>query len=147
MTQTAEQVLSSTAFHTDEQVYRVLRLPANAITLGAAILAEAGIAFSALLVDKDEVTLLLREDVHLNFSKRLHAASISEQSYRLITFAEALEPDLIGFIAHISDALAKANIPILAFAAFSRDHIFVPAEDYSKAMRTLRALQNEIRRG
>ncbi|MCY3778841.1 MAG: ACT domain-containing protein [Chloroflexi bacterium] len=147
MTQTAEQVLGNTELLTDEQVYRMLSLPTNCIALAAAILAEADQAFCALVVDKDEVTLLLRQDVHQTYAARLHMAGISGESYRLITFAAILEPDLIGFMAHIAKALAEAGIPILAFAAYSRDHIFVPADEYTRALDTLRTMQDEIRQG
>lgn len=147
MTQTAEHVIGSTDFITDEREYRLLSLPPNRITLGAAIIAETGQPFSALLIDRYEVTLLLRDDVCQSYAKRLHAAAVSPQSYRLITFAEALEPELVGFMARIAEALAKAGVPILACAAYSRDHIFVPTDKHASALKALRSLQDRIRQG
>ncbi len=145
--QTVEQVLSRTEFRTDETEYRLLSLPTNGVTLAAAIMAETGEPFSALVIDQDEVSLLLRQEVYEQYAPRLRLAMLSDQSYRLITFEEALEPELIGFLARVGAALAAAGIPILAFAAYSRDHIFVPAEQHSRAMAALNALQNEARRG
>ena len=137
MAQTVEQALANTGIHSDEQVYRLLSLPPNCVTLAAGVIAESGLPFSAIVVDSDEVTLLLREDMQRRFAKRLQAASVSDEQYRLITFSQVLEPDLVGFIARISDALARVNIAILAFAAYSRDHIFVPAQDFARAIKAL----------
>ena len=142
MTQTLEQVLASTDISSDGRDYRLLRLPANATTLAAGIMAASGIPFCAAIADKDEVSLLLRADVLQTFSRRLRAADVSEQVYRQITFEAQLEPSLVGFLAAISSALAGANIPLLAYAAYSRDHIFVPAEQFDAALRTLGALQD-----
>lgn len=141
MTQTLEQVLASTGITSDGQDYRLLRLPAEAITLAAGIMAESGIPFCAAIADRDEMSLLLRDDVQQEFARRLRSAEISEQAYRLITFEAPLEPALVGFIARISQALAEADIPILAYAAYSRDHIFVPSEQFDAAMQALTALQ------
>lgn len=147
MTQSAEQILGAAELYSDDAEYRILRLPANAITLGAGVVAEANLPFSALIADKDELTLLLPEAACQAFSRRLRYAQVSEQSYRLITFEAELEPTLVGFIAQVSAALAAARIPILSFAAFSRDHIFVPAEDFQRALDALRALQERLEQG
>ncbi|MCE2470410.1 MAG: ACT domain-containing protein [Anaerolineae bacterium] len=142
MKQTLEQALASTGIYSDGHDYRLLRLPPQAITLAAGIMAEGGIPFCAAIADKDEMSLLLRDDVMQEFAGRLRSADVSEQSYRQITFEAPLEPSLVGFIAEISAALAEAQIPILAFAAYSRDHIFVPQEHFDAAMQALAALQD-----
>lgn len=147
MTPSLEQVLGSCRFSSDEQLYRLLRLPRDDVALAAAVLAEHEPPFGALIVDKREVTLLLRDNIFQNTRGRLEMATLSKQGYRLITFDEALEPDLVGFIARISEALATAGVPILAFAAYSRDHILVPAEAHSRAMSALRKMRDEIRQG
>ena len=142
MTQTVEKVLANTDIYSDGHSYRLLRLPAKAITLAAGVMAESGIPFCAAIADKDEMSLLLRDDVQQEFTRRLRSAEISDQVYRQITFEASLEPTLVGFIATISQALAEADIPILTYAAYSRDHILVPAAQFNAAMRTLTALQN-----
>ncbi|MYD11338.1 MAG: ACT domain-containing protein [Chloroflexi bacterium] len=141
MTQSLAQVLASTGISSDGRDYRLLRLPANAIILAAGIMAESGIPFCAAIADKDEMSLLLRDDVVQEFAGRLRSAEISEQVYRLITFEAPLDPALVGFMAAVSQALADAEIPILAYAAYSRDHILVPSEQFEAAMRALTSLQ------
>lgn len=141
MWQAADQILRSADLYSDGAEYRLLQLPANAIVLAAGVLAEARLPFSALLADKDEVTLLLPAEAQKMLSRRLRRADANEQAYRLITFDAELEPTLVGFIARISAALAAADIPILTYAAFSRDHIFVPADKFEQAIHTLSALR------
>jgi len=138
---TVEEALKAATLYSDNQLYKFVKLPPNAITVAASIVAEAGIAYFALLVDKDEVTLMLPDDVLDVFSKRLIDAEISETHYRLITFDVVLEPTLVGFMAHISTALAQQNISIMPFAAYSRDHLFVSDEQFDLAINILERLK------
>ncbi len=141
MKKTAETLLRQAALYSDGQEYRLLRLPANGIVLAAGLVAEGALSFSALIVDKDEVSLLLPQAVCDEFSQRLRRAQISAPVYRLISFDIELAPSLVGFIARISAMLAAAEIPILTYAAYSRDHIFVPVEHFERAMQTLKHWQ------
>lgn len=143
MSQTVEDVLRNAKLYSDGLLYRVVKLPANAITLAAGLVAEIGTPFCALIADKDEVTLLIPDEARATFRKRLRQAETSEQAYRLITLDLPLEPDLVGLLARLAEALAAVEIPILMFAAYSRDHFLVPADNFDKAMRTLRDLQAE----
>lgn len=143
MKQTVDNVLRSASLYTDGCVYRLLRLPTNAITLAAGIVAEIGGPHCALIADKDEVTLLIPDEALARMRARLRQALASEHAYRLITLDLPLEPDLVGLLARLAEALAAADIPILAFAAFSRDHILVPASKFDKAMRALSDLLEE----
>lgn len=142
MTQTATEVLSQAKFYSDEQDYRLLKLHPRAIILAAGIVAEIADPFTAIIADKDEVTLLLPFAYVEEFQDRLHNYQMSAP-YRLITMDVELEPELIGFMAHISTALAQAGISVLPFAAYSRDHLFVPAEKYELAIATLEKLKSE----
>lgn len=139
---TVSQILSQATFYSDGQDYVLLKLHPRGIILAAGIIAEIAHPFSALIADKDEVTLLIANQYVEEFQDRLRdyqAGAI----YRLITIDVELEPSLTGFIAHISAALAKASIPILPFAAYSRDHLFVPAEQFERAIATLEKLKSE----
>lgn len=141
MTQTVQQVLKDATLYSDSQSYRFVTLPPNAITVAAGIVAEASLPFCALLVDKDEVTLMLPDEVCDEFQNRLKFATMSDTIYRLITFDIVLESTLVGFMAHITAALADAKISVMPFAAYSRDHIFVSDADFDAAITTLQSLQ------
>lgn len=143
MAQTVEQALAAAKLYGDEQIYKIVHLPANAVLAAAGVLAEIGEPFSALIVDKDEVTLVLTAEDLQEFGRRLPGHVASADDYRLITFDVELEPSLVGFMARISAALAQAQVTILPFAAFSRDHLLVPAAQFDQAITALRNLQSK----
>lgn len=141
MPQTVQQALAAANLYTDDQIYHLVRLPAQAVTAAAGVLAEVGEPFAALLVDKDEVTLVLTAGDLEDFAGRLPGHTASAAAYRLITFDVELEPTLVGFMARVSAALASTGVSILPFAAFSRDHLLVPAEQFTAAWDALKKLQ------
>lgn len=142
MTQTIQQALSQAQFYSDHEDYVLVRLPASAVTAAAGILAEIGEPFGAVLLDKDEVSLLIAKSDFEEFKRRLPDCQVSDNRFRLITIDVELEFNLVGFIAHLSAALAAANISILTYAAYSRDHLLVPAEHFENALRILEQLKS-----
>ncbi len=136
----AHQALANATLYVDELDYTLIHLPAPAITAAAGVLAEIGEPFSALIVDKDEVTLVLPAGDWQDFKARLpdHRAA---DPFRLITFDTPLALDLVGFLALVSRALADAGVTVLAFSAFERDHLLVPASQLERAVAALRAAQ------
>ncbi len=143
MSQSVQEVLRAASLYSDGRNYRILKLPPNAITLAAGLVAEIGLPYCALIVDKDEVTLMLPDEAQAAYGARLRGAIASERAYRLITLDAELEPELVGLMARLASALAGAGIPLLSFAAFSRDHVFVSSADFDEAMRQLQRLQEE----
>lgn len=139
---TAAQSLKSATLYTDDVLYRVIRLPAPAIWAGASVLAEISEAFSAMIADKDEVTLVLPAGKWDMVKSRLPEHTTMTDSYRLITFDLPLEPDLIGFMALVSQILAQAHVSILPLAAFHRDHILVTHAQFEQAWDALRTAQS-----
>jgi uncharacterized protein len=137
---TAHDVLRDAQLYTDDTLYSLIHLPAGAITAAAGVLAEIGTPFSAMIADKDEVSLLLPQEDWENFAHRLpdHQA---QAIYRLITFDLVLDMDLIGFLALVSQILAEAGVPLLALSAFERDHVLVRADQFEVAWAALRRAQ------
>jgi hypothetical protein len=142
MAQTIQEALNAAILYSDDYHYRFISLPPNAIVVAASVVAETANPFTALLVDKDEVTLMLEEEDYEEYKKRFLGHKVSESRYRLITFDVELEPTLVGFMAKVSTALADAQITIMPFAAFSRDHLFVQESDFEKAITVLKGLKN-----
>ena len=126
--------------YTDDTLYQLVHLPPAAVMASAVVVAEVAEPFSALIADKDEVTLLLSQDAWEEFARRLPDHRLGGR-YRLITFDLPLDPDLIGFLALISGILAEAGVSILALSAFERDHILVPADRFQAAWDALRSAQ------
>ncbi|MAS34190.1 MAG: hypothetical protein CL610_09290 [Anaerolineaceae bacterium] len=143
MTQSVEQVLAQAVFYSDDQLYDLIQLPAKAIMAAAGVMAEIGEPFGALIVDKDEVSLIIPAEAWDDFQGRLPGSQAGSTQYRLITFDVVLEPDLVGFMALISRALADAQISILTYAAFSRDHFLVPVDQFNLALQALETLKSQ----
>ncbi|MCL4248809.1 MAG: ACT domain-containing protein [Anaerolineae bacterium] len=137
MNELLEDALKRTTLYTDGGLYAFAQLPAEAVTDATHILAELPDPFSALLIDKDEITLVLPTHAWDTVAARVPGAVRERDDYRLITFDAVLPPTLIGYMAHISAALAAAGVPIFPFAAFSRDHLLVPASHFDQAWATL----------
>jgi hypothetical protein len=142
MPESIDSVLSRATFYSDGIDYVLIKLPAQAITVAAGIIAEIGEPFAALVVDKDEVTLLICAEAVDAFSRRLDGCTVYPTPYRLITIDVELDPALVGFIAHISRALAEAEISILPYAAYTRDHLFVTAAKIDEAIAVLEGLKS-----
>ena len=83
----------------------------------------------AVIRDRKEITCLVEDS-------RLRPADLLavDAGWKIITFDMILPFGLIGFLARVSGALAKAGISICAFSAYSTDHILVKARDLDKAL-------------
>lgn len=139
----AFQALARASLYTDGVLYVPVHLPAAAIVAAAGALAESGTPFSALIADKDEVTLILPQPEWESFAHRLPDHRTAAP-YRLITFDLPLEFQLIGFMALVSRVLADAGVSILAISAFERDHLLVPADRFDAAWAALSAAKDAL---
>jgi hypothetical protein len=144
MPQTAAEVLKQAVVYTDNQDYVLVKLPPKAITAAAGVVAQVSEPFCALLVDKDEVSLVIPQEAWEDFQSRLPGHVVNAQYYRLLTFDIELDFNVIGFMALISAALAEAGVSILPLAAYSRDHILVSAAQLDTALAALRELQQRV---
>lgn len=140
---TPADYLKQATFYTDDEHYALVKLPASAITAAAGVIAEVGAPFLALVVDKDEVTLVLPPEAVEDFAGRLQGHTVSEVTCRLLTIDVVLPPDLVGFMAAVSTALANAGVTVFPFAAYSRDHILVPQDQFDVALKALQELQKQ----
>ncbi len=144
MSKTVEEALKQATFYSDDQLYVFLKLPAGAITVAAGIIAEISEPFCALIVDKDEVSLLIPEEALEDFKGRLRDYQGADKRYRLITVDVELPMEMVGFMARLSQKLAEAGVSILPYAAYSRDHIVVDDQHFDNALQALHALQSDI---
>jgi hypothetical protein len=142
MAKRAHELFKQARLYSDGRAYRIVHLPVAGVMAAAGALAQLREPFSALIVDKDEVTLVLAEDELHTFAARLKSHEVLPETYRLITFDLPLEPDVVGFMALVSTALAAAGVPIMPLAAFARDHVLVPASHYDAAFGALQKLRD-----
>jgi hypothetical protein len=88
------------------------------------------------LKDEHEVTLLLDEVDWRTMRHAVRDARI-ESGFRLLTFDIELDWKTIGFLARVTQILAKAGISVGALSAFSRDHLLVKQDDLGTALHVL----------
>ncbi|MDX2162580.1 MAG: ACT domain-containing protein [bacterium] len=145
MTQTAVDALKGARLVSDGSLYALVKLPPNAITAAAGVIAEISEPFAMLMIDAYEVTLVLQVDDFEDYKRRLPGHEISPVFYRLITFDGELSPDLVGFMARIAAVLAEANVWILPLGAYTRDHVLVKAHDHETAMKALEQMLEKLK--
>lgn len=130
--------MARTRLFTDAQRY-VVRSIVPLHGMGMHVLLEQLAApFSAYLCDKDEATLVLSETAWEQVRPAVQVLD-TLPPYRLITCDVMLDFGLVGYFATLTAVLADAGVSILAFSAFSRDHIFVAAADFDRAWGALQA--------
>lgn len=129
-------IVGQTRLYTDDRDYVVIRVPLEDVYEGTAMLAKIAEPFSTAIVDKDELTLVLPEDVWEEVRDDLDWDQ-EPVGYRLITFDIALELGLVGYLATLTDVVAEAGVSMLAFSAYQRDHLLVPEPDFGRAWTAL----------
>lgn len=143
MSQTVQQALAAAQFYTDGQEYALVRLHPRATTAAAGVIAELGGPFATLIIDKDEITLILPTFALEELGERLRDHHVAAQTYRLLTLDVELDSNLTGFMAAISRALSDAGVSLLPCAAYSRDHLLVPAHQFDAALDALQKLKQQ----
>lgn len=86
--------------------------------------------------DAREVTLLIEEDDWERIRYALRDVK-AERSFRLLTFDIELPWNLVGYLALVTDILARNEISVGSLSSFSRDHLLIKQEDLGKALRVL----------
>jgi len=90
---------------------------------------------AVVIRDRKEITCLVEQSL-----VRPAGLLAVDAGWKVITFDMILPFGLIGFLARVSAALAKAGISICALSAYSTDHILVKAENLEKALACMEKL-------
>ena len=93
------------------------------------------------LRDVRNIAMLFQESEGLTVITSAEAAT--PQNNRWIWLELSVYSDLqaVGFLAKVANALAEANVPCNAVAAYHHDHIFVPEGKADAAIRAIEALR------
>jgi len=134
-----QHAIANTHLFTDAEHYVILHLPLSQYEEAAHLISNHNTPFTALVRDKDEVTVLISRE-YWEMSRPKIETLEESPDYRLITFDLPLELGLVGYLAALAGAVAEKGVSIFTISAFSRDHIFVPTEDFEQAWDALRTL-------
>jgi hypothetical protein len=99
-------------------------------------LSPRGDAPFMLLRDAYEVTLLLDESDWRTIRHAAREARV-EGGFRLVTLDVELGWSTVGYLARVTEILARAGISVGALSAFSRDHLLIKQDDLASALRVL----------
>jgi hypothetical protein len=95
-------------------------------------LALARLQPAQIVREGDETTLLVRVEAAEAVLRR-HPKARVERPLAWIRFRAPMQWELVGFLAHVSSALASEGVPIGAVCGFSRDHLFVHRRHLERA--------------
>jgi hypothetical protein len=93
--------------------------------------------FVSLTRDKEEVTLVVAEDIWSKLAPRF-AGAVAQERRRLIRFDTVLDFSVVGFIAEISHALAEADISILSISTYRTDAVLVHESRFDDAVNAIK---------
>jgi hypothetical protein len=116
--------------------YRLVSLPRAALPEAAALVARAGDGFTCLVLERDEASLTVAEDLWSSSPLR-PAARQDAGPFKVITFSLDLDLAVTGYLAPAAEALAAAGVPIVPQCAFLKDHLLVPADRLETAVEIL----------
>lgn len=95
--------------------------------------------FHSVTFAKSEISVVIPVKAWLPLSGQFPEAKIAE-GYKLITFENELEWNIVGFLSAITAALAENNISIGVLSTYPRDYIFVKKRDLYPAQQALNDL-------
>jgi hypothetical protein len=93
--------------------------------------------FVSLTRDKEEITLVVAEDIWSKLAPRFPGA-VAQERRRLIRFDTVLDFSVVGFIAEISSALAEADISILSISTYRTDAVLVHESRFDDAVNAIK---------
>jgi hypothetical protein len=129
-----------TRIHVWPELYLLASLPVSRLADATALLSRAGDAFTALVRERDEVSLTLPESLREDASA---LASRVAGPYRVLTFDLELDLDVVGYMAPALERLASAGVSVVPQCGFRTDHMLVSEQDLDAAVATLEALMRE----
>ena len=115
-----------------ETRYAVASLPLGDYQAVVDALSQAD-GFVSLIRDKQEITLMIAEEIWHKISARFPGAR-ARSDWRMIRFDTVLDFSVVGFIAEVSRALAEADISILSISSYSTDAVLVQDAQFNAAV-------------
>ncbi len=127
----------SISLYLPETRYVVASIPLDHYGEAVACLREAGEGFVSMTRDKEEITLVIDEEIWRKLAPRFPGAAVQE-GRRLIRFDTVLDFSVVGFIAEISRALAEADISILSISTYRTDAVLVHESRFDDAVNAVK---------
>ncbi len=141
MSRTLRDLLAATTPRVAEGRFVVASVPASLAADARRLLADVHAPFS-LTEHGAEVSLMVREEEWDRLAPRLRGSAV-ERGFRLVTLDLELEWTVVGYLAAVTETLAREQIPVGVLSTFHRDHLLVREGDLERAMGAIRRLIGE----
>jgi len=130
-----------TRIHVWPETYLLVSLPLAELPAAAALAAGQG-PFGALVVERDEVSVTVREDLWR--ASPLRASARAESApLRALSLDLDIDLSVCGYLAPAAERLAQAGVSIVPQCAFLKDHLLVHQDQLAAAQRVLEDLVRE----
>lgn len=139
MNERAREVWAATRLRPWPEQYRLVSLPPDRLAAAAALAGLAAGSFAGLVLERDEVSLAVSEELWQESPLRAHARS-EAGPYRVITLDIDVDLHVTGYLAPAAVLLAEAGVPIVPICGFLKDHLLVREEDLERALAVLHDL-------
>lgn len=119
--------------------YQLVSLPHTSLLQAAHLVTTndtAATPFVALLVEMDEVSLTIADDIWQPAAASIACTAVAGP-YRVVTFTPALDLTICGYLAPAATLLALAGISIIPQCGYQKDHLLLREEDTSRAITIL----------
>ncbi len=104
-------------------------------------LATLELDMALAVVDEKEVSCLVPQKI----LPELPPPVMLEEDWAIVTLDQEMDWGMVGVLAAVSTALARAKIPLGAFSAYSRDHLLVKQDQLDPSMKVLKEICGETR--
>ena len=119
--------------------YLLVSLQPDMLAEAAALAGSASATFVALVMERNEVSLTVKEQLWLASPLRPKARAESGP-YRVITLDVNADLEVVGYLAPAALALAEAGISVIPQCAYLKDHLLVYGTSLERTIRTLNEL-------
>jgi len=141
MSETSQQILQRSTLVVRRGPFALGAWTTNQLSPVLSGILRARLDWTCVCADEREVSALVPEPALSHFP----APQQVERGFCVLTLDTPLAWDVVGVLAALSDACARADVPLGAFAAFSRDHLLVPAQHLERALARLTPLVQQVR--
>jgi hypothetical protein len=112
--------------------YVLVSLSHDNLPVAASLMATSEGQFSAIVVEKDEVSLTVSRDVWSKTGGKIKTLA-SDGPYRVLTPDLNIDLNVSGYLLPAAERLAKSGMSIVPQCAYLKDHLLIQAGDTERA--------------
>ncbi|MDQ2741542.1 MAG: hypothetical protein M3Z66_04490 [Chloroflexota bacterium] len=136
MNTSAQSSWAATTIHLWPELYTLTSLDVRLLPDAAQLMTERGGTFASLIIERDEVSLAVAEQIWRTSSLRRRARA-EDGPFRVITLDIDIDLNVCGYLAPAAVRLGEAGVAIVPCGAYLKDHLLVHERDLATAVRVL----------